>query len=481
MANIDFLSISPDIILTVFAFLFLLIGAFSKTAIKVPNFNTMAVVAFGLAMMLNFFIFGAQRYGYYDMIYYDQMAGIFRFIFYGIGILVALMSEPYIEGKIKHKGEYYALILLSVVGMSFIATSYDLIMLVLGVEAMSLAVYVLAGMFKHDETSAEAAIKYFLLGAFSTAIMLLGIAFIYGSVGTTNYAQIIEGFTKHLQSQKYPMFVAGVALFLAGVLFKIAAVPFHMWTPDVYEGAPTSVTAFMISGVKAASFAMLIRVFMLAMKVVVFDMVTLMVFISIITMTLGNLAALVQRSIKRMLAYSSIAHAGYMLIGFVALNKTGLAAIVFYLMAYALMNIGAFAVLVILENKGKNLEDVSGCGFLYPFLGLMMTIFMFSMVGLPPTGGFMGKFYIFKGALEAGYKGLVIIAVLNSAVSAYFYLRVLVYMFFEAPTPAIIQKSVFSSSAVTATLVITSVGVLLLGIFPQKIFELTQKYAVYLP
>ncbi|MEJ5301379.1 MAG: NADH-quinone oxidoreductase subunit N [Thermodesulforhabdaceae bacterium] len=480
MANFDMLSISPDLVLIAFALLFLLMGAFSRTP-KVHKYDMLSIIAFSLAILLNLFIFGSKRFGFYDMMLYDDLAGIFRFIFYGIGILVSLMSDPYIEGKVRHKGEYYALIVLSVVGMSFIATSYDLIMLVLGVEAMSLSVYILAGMFKHDEASAEASIKYFLLGAFSTAIMLLGIAFIYGTVGTTNYNLIIENYNKYLHSGlQVGIFMLGVSAVLAGVLFKIAAVPFHMWTPDVYEGAPTSVTAFMISGVKAASFFMLLRVFLVALKVTVFNLVGIMVFISIITMTLGNIAALTQKSIKRMLAYSSIAHAGYMLIGFVALNKTGLAAIVFYLIAYALMNIGAFAVLVLLEEKGKNLENVSGCGFLYPFLGLMMTIFMFSMVGLPPTGGFMGKFYIFKGALEAGYLWLVIIAVLNSAISAYFYLRVLVYMFFEKPldTGGVLQAS---SPAVTTALVITSLGVLVLGIFPQYFFELTTKYMTYLP
>jgi NADH-quinone oxidoreductase subunit N len=480
MANFDMLSISPDLVLIAFAMLFLLIGAFSRTT-KVHNYNMLSVIGFSLAILLNLFLFGSKRFGFYNMMLYDELAGIFRFIFYGIGILVSLISDPYIEGRVRHKGEYYALIVLSIVGMSFIATSYDLIMLVLGVEAMSLSVYILAGMFKHDETSVEASIKYFLLGAFSTAIMLLGIAFIYGTLGTTNYSLIVENYNKYLNNGlQTGIFLVGVSAVLAGVLFKIAAVPFHMWTPDVYEGAPTSVTAFMISGIKAASFFMLLRVFLVALKVSVFNLVGVMVFISIITMTLGNVAALTQKSIKRMLAYSSIAHAGYMLIGFVALNKTGMAAIVFYLIAYALMNIGAFAVLVLLEEKGKNLENVSGCGFLYPFLGLMMTIFMFSMVGLPPTGGFMGKFYIFRGALEAGYLWLVIIAVLNSAISAYFYLRVLVYMFFEKPvdTGGVLR---FSSPTVTTALIITSLGVLALGIFPQVFFELTTKYMTYLP
>ncbi len=480
MANFDMLSISPDLVLIAFAVLFLLMGAFSRTP-QVHKYDMLSVTAFSLAAILNLFLFGSKRFGFYNMMMYDELAGIFRFIFYGIGILVSLMSDPYIDGKVKYKGEYYALIILSIVGMSFIATSYDLIMLVLGVEAMSLSVYILAGMFKQDERSVEASIKYFLLGAFSTAIMLLGIALVYGTVGTTNYSLIVENYNKYLASGlQTGIFMVGVSAILAGVLFKIAAVPFHMWTPDVYEGAPTSVTAFMISGVKAASFFMLLRVFLIALKVTVFNLVGIMAFISVITMTLGNIAALTQKNIKRMLAYSSIAHAGYMLIGFVALNKIGLAAIVFYLIAYALMNIGAFAVLVLLEEKGRDLENVSGCGFLYPFLGLMMTIFMFSMVGLPPTAGFMGKFYIFRGALEAGYLWLVIIAVLNSAVSAYFYLRVLVYMFFEKPvdTGGVLRAS---SATVTTALVITSVGVLALGVFPHAFFELTTKYMMYLP
>ncbi len=478
MANIDLLTITPDIILIVFAFALLLAGAFSRVERQV-NFNMLAILGCTLAFLVNLLLFGAKKFGYYNMFFYDEVAGVFRFVFYGIGILVALISEPYICGKIRHKGEYYALILISIAGMSFLATAYDLIMLVLGLEAMSLSIYILAGMFKHDEKSVEASMKYFLLGAFSTAILMLGIAFVYGALGTTNFGEILTSFQKNLGGHKPAFLVSGIVLILAGILFKIAAVPFHMWTPDVYEGAPSSVTAFMISGVKAASFVMLIRVFVLGLKVVVFDIITAVMVISAITMTLGNVCALIQRNVKRMLAYSSIAHAGYILIGFVALNKTSLAAIIFYLIAYALMNIGAFAVLVLFDDKGNSLEDLSGSGFKYPFLGLMMTIFMFSMVGLPPTGGFMGKFYIFKGALEAGYVWLVIIAVLNSAVSAYFYLRVLVYMFFEdfrgTVSPAV------GATPTTVALVLTSIGILYLGIFPQNFFELTQRCMTYLP
>lgn len=478
MGNFDLLSILPDILLIGFAFVLLLAGGFVRIE-KQVNLNMLASLGFLLAFIANMIVMGSERLSFFNMFMFDELAGIFRFIFYGIGFLVVLMSEPYICGKISHKGEYYALIILSTVGMSFMATSFDLIMLVLGLETMSLSVYVLTGLFKTDERSVEASMKYFLLGAFSTAIMLLGIAFIYGTLGTTNYGQVFEAFQK-IGAEKTLLLTAGAMLVLAGVLFKIAAVPFHMWTPDVYEGAPSSVTAFMISGVKAASFVMLLRIFVLGFKIVVFDMVTVVMLIAAITMTLGNVTALIQRNVKRMLAYSSIAHAGYILLGFVALNKTGLGAIVFYLIAYALMNIGAFGVLIFFEDKANYLDQLSGSGFKYPFVGLMMTIFMFSMVGLPPTAGFMGKFYIFKGALEAGYVWLVILAVLNSAVSAYFYLRVLVYMFFEEFS-GVVSPSTQSTTATTVTLLITSIGVLYLGIFPQNLFALTQRCVTYLP
>ncbi|MBW1974082.1 MAG: NADH-quinone oxidoreductase subunit N [Deltaproteobacteria bacterium] len=477
MANIDVLTILPDLILIGFAFALLLAGAFSRVERQV-NFNMVSALAFVVAFTVNWFQYGADKFGFYNMFMYDQVAGVFRFIFYGIGFLVSLMSEPYICGRIKHKGEYYALIMLSTVGMSFIATSYDLIMLVLGLEAMSLSVYVLTGMFKTDERSVEASMKYFLLGAFSSAIMLLGIAFIYGTLGTTNFGEVLESFKSGLGGTKPQILLVGAMLVLAGVLFKVAAVPFHMWTPDVYEGAPTSVTAFMISGVKAASFIMLIRVFVLGLQIVVFDIVTVIMVISAITMTLGNVCALIQKNVKRMLAYSSIAHAGYILVGFVALNRTSLGAIIFYLMAYALMNIGAFAVLALFQDRGNSLESLSGSGFKYPFLGLMMTIFMFSMVGLPPTAGFMGKFYIFKGALEAGYVWLVVLAVLNSAVSAYFYLRVLIYMFFEDFKGTV--RPAINATPTAVALLLTSIGILYLGVFPQNLFELTRKCMTYI-
>ncbi|SFM89101.1 NADH-quinone oxidoreductase subunit N [Thermodesulforhabdus norvegica] len=477
MGNFDLVSILPDVILIGFAFALLLAGGFVPSERQV-NLNMLAGLGFLMAIVANFIVMGSERISFFNMFMFDNLAGVFRFIFYGVGFLVALLSEPYICGRIRHKGEYYALVTLSSVGMSFMATSYDLIMLVLGLETMSLSVYVLTGLFKTDERSVEASMKYFLLGAFSTAIMLLGIAFIYGALGTTSYGQIVEAYQK-MGGEKTGILLAGVGLVLAGVLFKIAAVPFHMWTPDVYEGAPSSVTAFMISGVKAASFVMLIRVFALALKIVVFDLTTVVMLIAAVTMTLGNVTALLQRNVKRMLAYSSIAHAGYILVGFVALNKTGLAAIIFYLVAYALMNIGAFAVLVLFEDRGNYLDQLSGSGFKYPFLGLMMTIFMFSMVGLPPTGGFMGKFYIFKGALEAGYVWLVVLAVLNSAVSAYFYLRVLVYMFFEEFSGAVAPSA--QASSVNLTLLITSIGILYLGIFPQSLFALTERCMTYLP
>ncbi len=477
--NINFWTIAPQIVLTIFAFLLMLIGSASKS--KNPgNLHLIASFAFILAGAVNIYTMSSRKLGFSNMVMTDDLTGYFNILFYIIGIIVSLISEGYINGKIKHKGEYYALIVFSVVGMTFISSSLDFIILFLGLEIMSFSVYILAGMFKKDVKSTEASIKYFLLGSFSTAIFLLGVALLFGAFGTTNFAYMLQTYAKYFETEKTINLIAGSSLVLTGIIFKIAVVPFHMWTPDVYEGAPTSVTAFMATAVKASSFLMLIKIYLIGLRPLVFDVAGVIAILAIITMTLGNLSALPQKNIKRMLAYSSIAHAGYMLVGFVALNQISLSAILFYLFSYAFMNIGAFAICGLFEKEGIGCElsDLSGKGFKHPFLGLMTVIFMFSMAGVPPTAGFIGKFYIFTGAIQSGYLSLAIIGVLNSAISAYYYLRVLVYMFFKDYEGGVSPIVVYPSTAVG--IILSAIGVLVLGTVPAFLFNAVSKAITFL-
>ncbi len=477
--NINFWTIAPQVVLAIFGFLLMLIGSATKTK-NIGNLHLISAFGFILALIVNIYTMSSRKLGFSNMVMSDELSGYFNILFFIVGVIVSLISEGYIDGKIKHKGEYYALITFSVLGMNFIAVSLDFIMLFLGLEIMTFAVYVLAGMFKKDSRSAESAIKYFLLGSFSTAIFLLGIALLYGAFGTTNFAYMLQTYGKYFETEKSINLIAGSSLVLTGIIFKIAVVPFHMWTPDVYDGAPTSVTAFMATAVKASAFLMLIRVYLIGLRPLVFDIAGVIAILAIITMTIGNLSALPQKNIKRMLAYSSIAHAGYMLVGFVALNQISLSAIMFYLFSYAFMNIGAFTICSLFEKEGIGCElsDLSGKGFKHPFLGLMTVIFMFSMAGVPPTAGFTGKFYIFTGAIQSGYISLAIIGVLNSAISAYYYLRVLVYMFFKDYEGGVSPTSVYPSTVIG--LVISAAGVLALGILPGYLFNATTQAVTFL-
>lgn len=476
--NINFWSIAPQLVLIVFGFLLLLMGALAgKKAVGYPAFVSVAGLV--MAVVVNVYLYGSRRLAFSNMVLFDELTAFFNFIFLGVGITVSLLSHNYIKDRIKHECEFYALILFAISGMSFIVSSLDFIILFLGLELMSLSVYVLACMFKNDSKSVEGSIKYFLLGSFSAAFLLLGIAFLYGNFGTTNYAFMLQHFAK-FSGEKALIISVASGLVLAGIVMKISAVPFHMWAPDVYEGAPTTVTAFMATAVKAAAFAMLLRVYLLGLRPLIFDTVGVVALLAVFTMTLGNLSALAQKNIKRMLAYSSIAHAGYLMVGFVSLTQTGLSAILFYLVSYSLMNLGAFGVIMLFEAnlKSAELSDLSGKGFKHPFLGFLMVVFMFSLAGVPPTAGFTGKFYIFTSAVQVGYISLAIIGVINSAISAYYYLRVLIYLFFKEYEGGVSPLKIVPSSAVA--MILMAIGVLFFGIIPQSLFELTVKSISYL-
>src|SRR5581483_9059253 len=404
----------------------------------------------------------------------DRFALFFKIVFLVAAAITVLMSVRYLEVEGASPGEYYFLILCATLGMMIMAGGIDLITIFIGLETMAVSFYILAGFIKPNQRSNEAAVKYFLLGAFSLGILLYGMSLMYGFSGTTNLRVMATAFAGQ---EHDPRLVLAVILVVAGVGFKIAAVPFHMWAPDVYEGAPTPVTAFLSVGSKAASFAMLLRIFIEGLPAMSEDWRLLFYVLSIVTMTVGNFAALTQTNLKRMLAYSSIAHAGYLLIGIVAGTQRGVTATLIYLLIYAFMQLGAFAVIVLLRRQdvvGDELKDFSGLHFRNPFAAFAMLIFMLSLGGIPPTAGFMGKFWLFGAAIDAGYIWLAVIGVLNSAVSLYYYVRIVVFMYLMPPTAGSEAKP---GPALSVALAAAVVATLALGIYPRGLFEMAESSA----
>jgi len=468
--QINFSVIAPELIITAFALAILLLGVFLPRAGRSDYLGYISLAGIVVAFLFTLPIMGASQYAFSRAIVADGFGVFLKVIFLIIAFLTVLISIGYARRVDIDFGEYYTLILFATVGMMLMAAGTSLVTIFLGLETMSISIYVLAGMMRGDGKSIESALKYFLLGAFATGFLLYGMALIYGSTGSL----VLEEIAAHVKSKpellRSPMIIIGIALLTIGFGFKVATVPFHMWTPDVYEGAPTSITAFMATGVKAAGFAGFIRVFFSALGPFQPDWIAIMWLLAVATMTVGNVVALAQTNIKRMLAYSSIAHAGYVLVAFVAGNELGTASILFYLLVYAFMNIGAFTVVILLgkrEEENVLISDYAGIGFKYPLLAASMTIFLLSMAGIPPLGGFMGKFYIFSAAVKAEYYWLAVIGVLNSAISVYYYLRVTVLMYFREPEREISGLS-FSPTAVLAVIVSIG-GVLFMGIFPASV------------
>ena len=404
----------------------------------------------------------------------DRYALFFDVVFCLTGALTLLMSMDYLHTIGLGGGEYYVMLLLAVVGMMLMGSASDLIVLFLGLELMSIAVYVLAGIWRPELRSSEAALKYFLLGAFASGFLLFGIALAYGAFATTTLGSI-TGQLPMLPAEQRPLALGAMGLLLVGFGFKVAAVPFHSWAPDVYEGAPTSVTALMAVGVKAAAFAAFTRVFLHTLGALTLDWSWIVWGLAVLSMTVGNAAALLQRNIKRMLAYSSIAHAGYLMVGMLGGGEEGGAAVLYQLLAYSVMSIGAFSVVIAIGRRGEPNEDIAdyaGLGFRYPFLGLCMSIFMLSLGGIPSLAGFTGKFFLFSAAIEKGYVWLVIIAVLNSVVAIYYYAGVLVQMYMGEGTREV--QGVAHRPYLLATLLFTAAATVVLGIFPSWAFELAR-------
>ena len=417
-------------------------------------------------------------YGFSGMIRLDLYALFFIVLFCGIGIVTIMLSDGYLARHRIKPGEFYALLLLIIAGLIGMAQSTDLISLLVSFELMSLPSYVLAGFMRNDRRSGEAAMKYFINGAFAAAVLSFGFALIYGVTGATNF-DLIHG-RLMLTDPGNAMLVVALVLIATGFGFKIAVVPFHGWAPDVYEGAPTPVTAFMSVGIKAGAFAGIVRLFGFALLPAASSWVDILIVLAVLTMVIGNVLALPQRNLKRMLAYSSIAHAGYLLLGLIAVGQShgalGAGAILFYLAAYAFMNLGAFGILVLIRNRRTftySLDEVAGLGRSMPLAAFAMTLFMLSLTGIPPMAGFWAKVYIFSALVDARLTWLAVVAVIMSSVSAFYYLRVVWYMYFreaEGEVPELLPPG----TGMPASMTVAMLGVVAVGLFPGPIIAAAQ-------
>ncbi len=464
--DINIGAIGPEITLCVIAMGILMAEVFSPSR---KNRDLMGLVAFGgvvVAGLITMSFQGESFTTFSGTYIVDNFSTFFKLICLLATGLTILVSIRYCEEENIHEGEYYALLLFTTVGMLFMASGEDLMTIYMGLEVMSLSLYALAGYTKTRRESNEASLKYFILGGFSSAILLYGMALIYGASGTTKLAGVSEALMGG--SVNTTLIAVGVVLTLVGFAFKVSAVPFHMWTPDVYQGAPVPITGFMSAGPKAAAFAAMFRLFAEAFAPLQNDWWLLLWILAAVTMTAGNLFALAQNNVKRMLAYSSIAHAGYILMGVAAANETGSSGALFYLLAYTFMNIAAFAIVGIVASKGEervSFKDYTGLGYKYPLLGATLTVMIFSLAGIPPTAGFVGKFYIFMAVVEKGYIVLAIIGVLNAVISVFYYLKLTVYMYMRDERVET-TKIVLQPSMIIA-LLLSLYGVLIIGLAPS--------------
>ena len=464
---IDYLRFLPEIIMIVVGTLIMVLEPLVGEN-KRNTFSAVTLIGFIAALVAAVAANDHPGLSFSNMLIVDGFATFFRVLVIAVGILTVLSSSQYLRREHAASAEYYALLLFSVTGQCVMSTANELIMIFIGLEISSIATYILAGYLRDDKRNNEAALKYFLLGSFATAFLLYGIAWIYGSTGSTNLAEIRNSLVTGNGSHGLTLAGTAAALMFVGFAFKVSAAPFQIWAPDVYQGAPAPVTLFMSAGPKAAAFAVFLRVFMTAFGPITNRWEPFVWSSALLTMVIGNFAALMQTNIKRLLAYSSIAHAGYVMVALAAHSRIGVAAAMFYLAAYALMNIGAFAVITHVSRQGEkfvNVEDLAGLGWKQPGTAAFFTIFLLSLIGIPLTGGFFGKFYIFKAALDSGLVWLSILGLLNSAVAAYYYLRIIVVMYMQEPGESTVTLGPLSPG-IRTTLWATALGTLILGIYP---------------
>ena len=473
LSTSDFYYILPELVLTAGALILLIADVLLPRGSKALAAVTLLALGATAASLVPFA--GTHVEVAHGLLAVDRFALFFKVLFLAAAALTVLMSVRYLEIEGVSPGEYYFLILCATLGMMIMAGGIDLISIFIGLETMAVSFYILAGFIKPSQRSNEAAVKYFLLGAFSLGVLLYGMSFMYGLSGSTGLRVMAKAF---VGQERDPRLILAVIMVAAGVGFKIAAVPFHMWAPDVYEGAPTPVTAFLSVGSKAASFAMLLRIFLEGLPTLSVDWTLLFQVLAIVTMTVGNVAALTQSNLKRMLAYSSIAHAGYLLIGVVAAGagySRGVTATLVYLFTYSFMQLGAFMVIVLMRRQnaiGDELKDLSGLYARRPVVAFAMLLFMLSLGGIPPTAGFMGKFWLFSAAIESGYTWLAVIGVVNSAISLYYYLRVVVFMYLKKD--ATVTGDLAVSPSLALAMGVAIVATIFLGVYPKALFELAE-------
>lgn len=469
LSNTDFIVLLPLLILTGYACGLMLLDLVIQRKQWTGWLTLAGFVAAALGMTP--WPIGQTLTGFGGMVKADGFAVFLNVIFLVTGALTVLLALSYLPRTGLERGEFYILLMFTVGGMMLMAQANDLVIVFLALEMLSIPLYILSGFARPRLASEESAMKYFLLGAFASGFLVYGIALVYGATQTTNLAAVLTALQSGVDAQN-PILLAGAALILVGLGFKVAAVPFHMWTPDVYDGAPSVVTAFMSVGAKAAGFAALLRVFVGAMGDLRAQWATLAAILAALTMVLGNFAAIAQSNIKRMLAYSSIAHAGYILMALAAAGTAGLSeravgAALFYLLAYALTNIGTWAIVMAVERaegEGLKIEDYAGLGARRPGMALAMVLFMLSLTGLPITVGFIGKFYVFQVALDAGYVWLALIGVLTSLISAYYYLRVVIVMYMREG-----EGRAVANTALNFTVAVTALGTFVLGLMPGPV------------
>ncbi len=465
--------IGPEITLIITGMILIVIDPFVLRDKKKELFG-IVLIGIAIAFFLNLNRLNHSSLAFSGALSIDVFSGYFNIIFLISSFIAVTLSREYISDMGLRPSEFYALVLFSTSGMMIIGSAKELMSFFLGFEIMSISVYILSGFNRRSVVSSEAGMKYLVLGGFSSAILLYGIALLYGASGTIFLDLIALRF-----DISNPLYLVGSALILAGIIFKIGAFPLHQWVPDVYEGAPMTVTGFMSVAVKAAAFAFLLRILFVVNYQIEGDWTNVLWIVSALTMTIGNLAAIAQNSIKRMLAYSSIAHAGYALIGVVANlggKSAGLGSVLYYLFAYSFMNLGAFGVLAYLSKNKKECEtfaDISGLWQKKPLIAVAFGIFMFSLAGVPPTIGFFAKYRVFLSAIKANFYWLAIIGIINSVISAYYYLRVLVYAYMRDEKVEFPSLKPFSAVAIT----ILTIATLLLGVFPLQSWNLAIKAA----
>ena len=470
----DLAGITPEIILTITALMVLTLDIVRITR---PGLNLL-VASIGL-ITAGYVIIqsgGGERSLFGGMLLLNKFTIFLDILYLVVGLATLVFSQGYLEKRgVEARGEYPALILFSVIGMMLMTQANDLVMTFLGLELLSLSLYVLVGFLRHNILSNEAGLKYLLLGAFSTGFFLFGAALIYGTTGSTNFNNIASAISLGAILSNGYLYL-GIGLLLIGFAFKVALVPFHMWSPDVYQGAPTIVTAFLCTAPKAAGFGALLKVLIIAFPEVYSQLQNIFWILAVLTMSVGNISALMQSNVKRMLAFSSISHAGYLVLGVMVLDSVGLSAVLFYLIIYSVMNLGSFAIIAMAEKEesGLEFEDYRGLAAKHPWLAAAMTLFMISLAGFPPTAGFIAKYGLLSAAVDKGFIWLVVIAVLNTILSAYYYLRLIVNMYMKDEDEAVQPKYAAINQVFVGLLALI---IIILGITPGFLLKIADKAA----